>query len=437
MAGRELKPVYLITGSDRPKIETALGASARTSSRRPSSSSRAQEVSERTLPRSATPAASSATRGSSSSRASTGAGTPTAPRERLEGRRRQGGRGVPRVARARHRARLVAEELKKDSPLTKACAKAGEVLAYEVAKRNVCQWVAERFRRPARGRARGVRALVQLVGEDFHQLANEIDKLALWAGDEPVGEHEVELLVAAVAETPVFALTDAWGSATRGRRSRRARPSSSARADRGATRRRASPARSATISRSCAAASGSPPRACARATPRRAEAASVLRREGVRAGGELHRGGARDASSGSPRSTTRSRAAAGWRRTSSSQRALIDLSAGERLTLAAERRRLRRARGARGAFLRAAVFLCSAPRDGAPCRPSARARGARWRRVLVARGRRGLEPLRQRLDRRAVAEVLVPLALGDPDALLLLLNVRHVEERPAVRARGW
>jgi DNA polymerase III delta subunit len=51
---------------------------------------------------------------------------------------------------------------------------------------------------------------VHLVGEDFHQLANEIDKLALWAGDEPIGQNEVELLVAAVAETPTFALTDAW-----------------------------------------------------------------------------------------------------------------------------------------------------------------------------------------------------------------------------------
>ena len=51
----------------------------------------------------------------------------------------------------------------------------------------------------------------------MHQLANEVDKLALWAGDEPIGEREVELLVAAVAETPTFALTDAWAQRDAGR----------------------------------------------------------------------------------------------------------------------------------------------------------------------------------------------------------------------------
>ena len=39
----------------------------------------------------------------------------------------------------------------------------------------------------------------------------------LWAGDEPIGEHEVEQLVAAVAETPTFALTDAWAQRDAGR----------------------------------------------------------------------------------------------------------------------------------------------------------------------------------------------------------------------------
>src|SRR6185503_10890143 len=46
-------------------------------------------------------------------------------------------------------------------------------------------------------------------------------------------------------------------------------------------------------------------------------------------------------------------------------------------------------------------------------------------RVGVAGLDGGLEALGQRLDRRAVADVLVPLASGDPDALLLLLDVRH------------
>ena len=92
------------------------------------------------------------------------------------------------------------------------------MLAYEVAKRNVNQWVADRFRQAgARAEPEACAALIHLVGEDFHQLANEIDKLALWAGDEPIGEHEVEQLVAAVAETPTFALTDAWAQRDTGR----------------------------------------------------------------------------------------------------------------------------------------------------------------------------------------------------------------------------
>jgi DNA polymerase-3 subunit delta len=113
---------------------------------------------------------------------------------------------------------LVAEELKKDAPLTKACAKAGDVLAFEVAKRNLNHWVAERFKQAgARAEPDACAALVHLVGEDLNQLANEVDKLAIWARDEPIGEREVEQLVAAVADTPTFTLTDAWAQRDTGR----------------------------------------------------------------------------------------------------------------------------------------------------------------------------------------------------------------------------
>lgn len=106
---------------------------------------------------------------------------------------------------------LVATELKADSPLGKAVAKAGQVLAFAVPKRNLSSWVAEQFKAAgARAEPDACAALVQIVGDDLHQLAAEIDKLATWAGDEPIGEREVEALAAAVAETPTFALTDAW-----------------------------------------------------------------------------------------------------------------------------------------------------------------------------------------------------------------------------------
>ena len=176
---------------------------------------------------------------------------------------------------------LVGLEVKKDAPLAKACAKAGDVLDYDVAKRNLPGWVAERFS-PARrrGRADACAALVQLVGEDLHALAAEIEKIATWAAGEPVGEREVEQLVAATADTPTFALTDAWARRDPAARSQRRRRSSSARAARGATPRRGSRLRSAAIWHGCGslkrlAAEGVRPRdapaswACIPSTPRR------------------------------------------------------------------------------------------------------------------------------------------------------------------------
>ena len=107
---------------------------------------------------------------------------------------------------------LVGQELRKDSPLVKACAKAGEVLAYEVSKRELPRWLAEQFaRHGVKATGEACRALVELVGENVQELATEVDKLALYAGHDEIGEAEVELLVAARADVPPFVLTDAWG----------------------------------------------------------------------------------------------------------------------------------------------------------------------------------------------------------------------------------
>jgi len=106
---------------------------------------------------------------------------------------------------------LVADDLKKDGALTKLCAKAGQVLAFSVPKRNLAQWVGEQFALAGvRAEHDACAALVHVVGDDLTALATEVVKIVTWAGGEPVGEREVEQLAAPMAETPAFTLTDAW-----------------------------------------------------------------------------------------------------------------------------------------------------------------------------------------------------------------------------------
>jgi DNA polymerase-3 subunit delta len=106
---------------------------------------------------------------------------------------------------------LVGEDVKKTTALWKACAKAGDVLEYGVAKGKLQGWVAEQFRqRGVRAEPEACAALVQIVGVDLHALALEVDKLATWAAGEPIGESEVIALAAPTAEEPIYALTDAW-----------------------------------------------------------------------------------------------------------------------------------------------------------------------------------------------------------------------------------
>jgi DNA polymerase-3 subunit delta len=108
---------------------------------------------------------------------------------------------------------LVAEELKSSSALWKACAKAGQVLAFDVGRGKLQGWVGDQFRqRGVRAEPDAVAALIALVGDDLRRLKAEVDKVATWAGDEPVGEREVEALVAADADVPIWELTEAWSA---------------------------------------------------------------------------------------------------------------------------------------------------------------------------------------------------------------------------------
>ena len=107
---------------------------------------------------------------------------------------------------------LVAAELKKDSALGKACAKAGEILTYDVPKRRLGDWVSTQFKeRGVQVDPEAARVLVEIVGENPEELASEVDKITTWAGSDPVGVGEIEQLAAGCAEVPGYELTDAWG----------------------------------------------------------------------------------------------------------------------------------------------------------------------------------------------------------------------------------
>ena len=108
---------------------------------------------------------------------------------------------------------LVGDGVKKDSALAKAVAKVGEAHSYEVGKKQLPEWVGEQFARlGARADRDACRALVEAVGDGLGDLSSEIQKLATWANGEPITRAAVEELAVGRAETPIFAVTDAWGS---------------------------------------------------------------------------------------------------------------------------------------------------------------------------------------------------------------------------------
>jgi len=218
-AERELKPVYLLTGSDRPKIETAL---ARLRGRFPGEAAEIVSAGDN----SGHAAVALCNAGSLFGEARLVVVEEVDGRRDPDGRLKGGWKAADVQAVADYLASpapstvlcLVGQEVKKTSPLAKACAKAGELLDYSVAKAKLQNWVAEQFReRDARAEPEAISMLIQLVGDDLHALALEVDKLAIWADGEPIGEREVEALASPAAGEPTFALTDAWGARNAGR----------------------------------------------------------------------------------------------------------------------------------------------------------------------------------------------------------------------------
>jgi DNA polymerase III subunit delta len=113
---------------------------------------------------------------------------------------------------------LVGHEVKRDSALAKAVAKAGEVLIFDIptkgrsSKADLPKWVEQQFKeRGVQVDRDAARALVELVGDNADEILTEVDKLTTWAAGEAIHEREVADLVPARAEIPPFDLTDAWG----------------------------------------------------------------------------------------------------------------------------------------------------------------------------------------------------------------------------------
>jgi DNA polymerase III subunit delta len=199
----ELKPVYLITGGDRPKIQRAL---------RRLRDRLGQEAMELL---SAADASGDDAVAACNSLGLLGGGGRLVIVEEVDRWKAADTKAVaaylanpaPGTVLA-----LVGAEVKKDSALAKTCAKAGDVLVYDVPKRRLSDWVTKQFAdRGVSVDPGAARLLIEVVGEDPEELASEVDKIATWSAGEPVGTREIELLAAGCAEIPGYELTDAWG----------------------------------------------------------------------------------------------------------------------------------------------------------------------------------------------------------------------------------
>lgn len=210
----ELKPVYLLTGSDRPKIDRAVQRLR----------ARFDESAFEHL--SALEAKGADIVAACNSMGLFGGGDRLVLITEVDGRPNAEGRygGGLKVADVELLAdylaspapgtvlALVAAEVKADSALGKAVKKKGDILAYDVSKKELPRWLRDQFgARHTPADIEACRRLIELVGEDRRELANEVDRLATWAAGETVTEAVVDRLVLPRAEVETFALTDALG----------------------------------------------------------------------------------------------------------------------------------------------------------------------------------------------------------------------------------
>jgi len=200
----ELKPAYLIGGSDRPKVDRAV---ARLRGR--------FDVDAVELHDAATTTADDAV-AACNAMGLFGAGMRLVVIEGVETWKAPEAKVVAAYLKSPAPGTtiaLVAGELRKDAPLVKAVGGVGEILLWDVAQKAIPRWIADQFKlHGASAEPEACRLLAELVGEDLYELAGEVEKLATWSDGSAITEADVEQLVAPRAGSPPWNLTDAWGA---------------------------------------------------------------------------------------------------------------------------------------------------------------------------------------------------------------------------------
>ena len=201
----ELRPAYLLTGTDRPKISRALGRL------------RVRFGQEGVDTLSAESASGEDAVAALNALGLFGAGRLVVVEsvERWKKADAEAIRGYLATPAPGAVLALVTDDAPRDSTLADAVAAAGEVLRYDVPKpKDPSVWVRGEFARlEAQASEDAARRLVEVAGDDVSVLAVEVEKIATWAAGEPVGPAEIDLLaVPAPGETPMWALSDAWGT---------------------------------------------------------------------------------------------------------------------------------------------------------------------------------------------------------------------------------
>jgi DNA polymerase-3 subunit delta len=205
VASNDLQPVYLLTGSDRPKIMRALRRLR----------SRFSEESVETM--AAPPTSGSEAAAACNALGLFGGGRRLVVVEGVESWRAA---DVDAVAEYLDDAvpetvlTLVALETPKSGALADLVGRHGKVLSYDVPRpRSPSTWVVAEFKRlGATVDTETARALVEIVGDDVLTLAGEVEKIVTWSGGELIGVREVEAIAAPAREVEAWALTDAWGA---------------------------------------------------------------------------------------------------------------------------------------------------------------------------------------------------------------------------------